>query len=55
VPPFADQLLRKALANEAADRHRSADDLDVDLKQLENMLRNPGADDGSKRRWWPFA
>ena len=55
VPPFADQVLKRALAHEAADRHASADELDADLKQLEQIIRSPQQDDGQKRRWWPFA
>lgn len=55
VPPYTDVLLRKALAHEPVDRHRNAEELDADLKQLENILRNPQAEDPNKRRWWPFA
>ncbi|MBI5493775.1 MAG: serine/threonine protein kinase [Deltaproteobacteria bacterium] len=56
LPPLVDEILRKALSNEASQRHQSAAELDTELAQLEKELQAPAQpDDPSKRRWWPFA
>jgi serine/threonine-protein kinase len=56
LPPFIDDILRKALAPEAPQRHQTAAEFDADLAQLEKMLQNPPPpDENGKRRWWPFA
>ncbi|MEW5855612.1 MAG: serine/threonine-protein kinase, partial [Myxococcota bacterium] len=57
VPPLADEILKKALAQEAKGRHGTAMEFDADLANLERELQNPGEVDasGARKRWWPFA
>jgi serine/threonine-protein kinase len=57
VPPLADQILRKALANEKEKRHQSAADLDVELAELERVIQSGAVQDAtpSRKRHWPFA